>query len=282
MCAAGAGKQTVKITPERCHDRRAFVLGPWVRGKLLLFDLGFFDYRLFSRIQDLRGHFVSRLKRSSNPMIVEQNRQWRGQARPLVGERVWDVVDGLQREELDVMVEVKARHRAYAGKRTSAPRRFRVVGLRDATTGEYHLYITNIAVDSLAPGDIAGVYAIRWEIELVFKELKSQYRIDQIPSRKRRVVEACLYAALISLSASRALLQAVRAAAPAGHIVPPRRWSVLFSQLAHDILRAVITGRENHRLGALLIREALDPNRRRPHLIQSVERGLHVYKAKAA
>jgi hypothetical protein len=28
MCATGAGKQTIKVTPERRHDRRAFVLGP--------------------------------------------------------------------------------------------------------------------------------------------------------------------------------------------------------------------------------------------------------------
>lgn len=277
MCAAGAGKQSIKVTSERRHDRRAFVLGPWVRGKLLLFDLGFFDFRLFRRIEDLGGHFVSRLKRSSNPVIVAQNRLWRGRARPVVGKHVWDVVDTLQREELDVIVEVRARRRVYAGIRSGERRRFRVVGLRDASTGEYHLYITTIAAEDLSPSDIAAVYAVRWEIELVFKELKSQYRIDQVPSRKRAVVEALIYAALLSIAASRALLQAVRAAAPAGQVVPARRWSIVFSQHASCLLKAVVSQREQFGLSALLLRESLDPNRRRPHLIQSVEQGSHGY-----
>lgn len=280
MCAAGAGKQSIKVTSERRHDRRGFVLGPWVRGRLLLFDLGFFDFRLFCRIDDLGGHFVSRLKRSSNPVIVAQNRLWRGRARPVVGERVWDVVDTLQREELDVIVEVRARRRVYAGTRSGERRQFRVVGLRDAATGEYHLYITTIDADSLSSRDIAAVYAVRWEIELVFKELKSQYRIDQMPSRKRPVVEALIYAALLSLAASRASLRAVRAAAPAGRVVPARRWSIVFSQYASCLLKAVVSQREQPGLSELLLRESLDPNRRRPHLIQAVEQGLHVYASK--
>ena len=135
MCVTGAGKQTVKVTSERRHDRRAFVLGPWVRGKLLLFDLGYFDFQLFRRIEDLGGYFVSRLKRSSNPVIVAQNRVWRGQSIPVVGQRIWDVVDRLQRQELDVMVQVRARHRSYAGRQRSEVRTFRVVGVRDEASG---------------------------------------------------------------------------------------------------------------------------------------------------
>jgi IS4 transposase len=279
MCAAGAGKQSVKVTAERCHDRRALVLGPWARGKLLLFDLGYFDFRLFRRLDELGGYFVSRLKRSSNPTIVAQNRLWRGRSVAVVGERIWDVVDRLQREELDVTVQVRSRHRAYAGRRSSELRTFRVVGVRDEASGEYHLYITNIDVEVLPPTDIARVYAVRWEVELLFKELKSHYRLDQIPSRKRHVVEAMLYAALLSLAASRALLHALRSAVRAGFVLPARRWSVLLSQHAHELLAVVVAGREDPALLELLLHEAPDPNRRRPHLLQSVERGTHVYRA---
>ncbi len=277
MCATGAGKQTVKITAERRHDRRALVLGPWVRGKLLLFDLGYFDFRLFRRLDTLGGYFVTRLKRSSNPIIVGQNRLWRGRAVPIMGERIWDVSDRLKREELDVIVQVRSRHRVYAGQHTSELRPFRVVGLRDDATGEYHLYLTNIGCEALAPLDIAGTYAVRWEIELLFKELKSSYRLDQIPSHKRHIVEAMLYAALLTLAASRSLLRALRAAAQPGRFLPTRRWSALMVQYAYDLLLAVVTGRDDPALAALLLHEAPDPNRRRIHLLQSAERGLHAY-----
>ncbi|MBE7483275.1 MAG: IS4 family transposase [Polyangiaceae bacterium] len=279
MCVAGAGKQTVKVTAERRHDRRALVLGPWARGKLLLFDLGYFDFRLFRRLDEIRGYFVSRLKRSSNPVIVAQNRRWRGRSVAVVGQCIWDVVDRLQREELDVTVQVRSRHRVYAGRCSSEVRTFRVVGVRDEASGEYHLYITNIGVEALQPADIARVYAVRWEVELLFKELKSHYRLDQIPSRKRAVVEAMLYAALLSLAASRALLHALRSAVRPGFLLPARRWSVLMSQHATDLLAVVIEGRDDPVLLDLLLHEAPDPNRRRLHLLQSVERRAHAYRA---
>jgi IS4 transposase len=41
---------------------------------------------------------------------------------------------------------------------------------------KYHTYITNIPADRLDGEDIATLYSARWEIELIFKELKEQIR----------------------------------------------------------------------------------------------------------
>ncbi len=54
----------------------------------------------------------------------------------------------------------------------------------------------------------------RSQIELLFKELKRHYRLEDMPSRKRDIVESLLYAAILSLAASRCLLQALRQALP--------------------------------------------------------------------
>jgi hypothetical protein len=218
-------------------------------------------------------------RRAPAVLGAEPARLWRGRSVAVVGERIWDVVDRLQREELDVTVHVRSRHRVYAGRHSSEVRTFRVVGVRDEASGEYHLYITNIGVEALQPADIARVYAVRWEVELLFKELKSHYRLDQIPSRKRDVVEAMLYAALLSLAASRALLHALRSAVRPGFLLPARRWSVLLNQHAYDLLAVVVAGRDDPALLDLLLHEAPDPNRRRLHLLQSVERGTHAYRA---
>jgi putative transposase len=48
-------------------------VGPWVKDIILLFDLGFYKYQLFSRIAENGGFFVSRLKSNSNPLIVGVN-----------------------------------------------------------------------------------------------------------------------------------------------------------------------------------------------------------------
>jgi len=53
--------------------------------------------------------------------------------------------------------------------------------------------------------DIIRTYALRWEAELVFKELKQCYRLDQSPSQKAQVVEPLVLVSLLGLAASRAL-----------------------------------------------------------------------------
>ena len=65
-------------------------------------------------------------------------------------------------------------------------RRFRLVCAFNSESGKYHTYLTNIPVEILAAEDIARLYAARWEIELIFKELKSHYRMDLIPSANPR------------------------------------------------------------------------------------------------
>ena len=47
MSVTGHGATRVKLTGERIKDHRALVIGPWVRGRLLLFDLGYFRYQMF-------------------------------------------------------------------------------------------------------------------------------------------------------------------------------------------------------------------------------------------
>ena len=60
----------MRLTPARADDRSPWQrLGPWVRGKLLLMDLGYFAYELFARIADNGGFFLSRLKGNANPLI---------------------------------------------------------------------------------------------------------------------------------------------------------------------------------------------------------------------
>ena len=48
VSVTGASRQTVKLTAERRSDGKVLRVGTWVRGRLLLFDLGYFRYQLFA------------------------------------------------------------------------------------------------------------------------------------------------------------------------------------------------------------------------------------------
>jgi IS4 transposase len=265
MSVTGAGEQSVKVTSERAHDGPVLSVGRWVKDRLLLFDLGYFCYQLFARITRNGGYFVSRLKDRTNPTIVSNNLCHRGRAVPVVGEKLRDVVGRLEREVLDVNVDVRFERRRYAGRVSRATQRLRVVGLRDPGTREYHLYITNIPPEKLSAEDIRATYALRWQIELLFKELKRHYRLEDMPSRKRPIVEALLYAAILTLIVSRHLLERVAQELLVIVLLPAR--------LTRDLQR---------RVAQTLLYEAVDPNKRRPSLLCAVEGRTHRYRVRAA
>jgi IS4 transposase len=182
MSVRGVGEQSVKVTAEREHDGPVFRVGPWVRDHLLMFDLGYFRYQLFACIGRNGGYFLTRLKANADPTIVAVNRVHRGRAISLVGERLRDVVPRMQRQVLDVDVEVRFPRRRYGGRIHRDTQRLRVVGLLNRETGDYHLYVTNVPTEKLPAEDIGATYSLRWQIELLFKTLKTHYRIEDMPS----------------------------------------------------------------------------------------------------
>jgi IS4 transposase len=221
---------------------------------------------------------VTRLKDKANPLITAVYRQCRGCKVEVVGQRLQDVLASLRGKVIDMEVELRFSRREYNGVCSPARTRFRLVGVRNPETGDYHLYVTNIPVDKLNAEDVARVYTARWLVEMAFKQLKSHYRLDQMPSSKRHIVEALLYAALITMMASRVLLDYVRSRlrAELADRLPDDRWAAIFAVAAQEILallvrRAVQAKVLSPFVRAMLFKEAVDPNRRRLRLLARVE-----------
>ena len=128
--------------------------------------------------------------------------------------------------------------------------------------------MTNIPAERLEGTEIAKTYRLRWQIEILFKELKQHYCLDQLPSAKKDVVETLIYAAILTLVASHAILAALRRCLPAGRTIPPLRWAAVFDALAPMLLSMVIEAAVQRRLQAdpwmLLFAQAVDPNLGRP------------------
>jgi IS4 transposase len=253
----------VKLTAERVHDQVPWRrVGRWVQGSLLLFDLGYFCYHLFDRIDHHGGFFLTRLKANANPRIVALHRQWRGQSIPLVGLRLKEVLPRLRRQVLDVEVEVDFRRRSYLGHQSRAQRTFRLIAILNQETGAYHTYITNLPVDQLPAEDVRAVYALRWQVELLFKGLKSHGRLEQLPSSNQAIVEAWVWASVLATLASQALYRLIRAAVSPERFVPLLRWAAVWGRTVGYLLHLIFhpDGGAADRLMDVLVREAMDPN----------------------
>src|SRR5436305_3441490 len=94
-------------------------------------------------------------------------------------------------------------------------------------------------------------------------------KLESIPSRKSHVVEAFLYASLLTLLASRALLLAVRRWGALGERrTPLERWARLFVSATPELLALVLdpaamARTREHPLLRFFLAEAPDPNRKR-------------------
>ncbi len=186
----------------------------------------------------------------------------------MVGKRLQDVLPMLKRKSFDVEAMLDIKRRPYNGWQTTVQKPFRIVGVLNEETGAYHIYITNIPGSQLSPEDVARTYRARWEVELLFKELKSQYRMHELPSAKEHIVEALIYIAILTMTVSRLLLNAVRERAELSQLrTPVRRWSAAFKNIAMKLLDLLLDPgplrRRWRELESFLTHEARDPNVKR-------------------
>jgi len=255
----------VRVAGERTNDKKLLKIGPWVKGKLLLADLGYYKFKSFQKIDENGGFFVSRMKTNGNPLIISNNIPTRGRSVGIVGRRLQEVVEKLQREVVDVNVELSFYNRKYRGKQRKVTTIFRMVGIR--WEGEMRFYLTNVPTESLSAKEIAQTYRCRWEIELIFKELKSQYRLDHLDTRKEHIINAMIYSALLTLIANRALYkELLRREHLTQRDVPILRWGKLFTAIAPIVISEIMgqyAKNTGDSLWETILHEALDPNRSR-------------------
>lgn len=272
--AIASGPKSVALFAENTNELKTLKIGPWIKDRILLIDLGFYKYQMFTRIKENGGYFVSRLKSNANPLIIEANRSYRGRSIDVRGKHLQDILKDLKRQVLDVDVDVAFNRRAYRGMEKKDNERFRLVAVYNEDEDKYHLYITNLSQDLLEPQEVARLYGARWEIEILFKELKSKYALDVVSTTNPQVIEAFIWIAILTLLISRRIYTMIRRLNPKASMVrfTQLRWSNIYSESASRILNAVLQflGLDTSLITSFKISmsEALDPHVNRRHFTE--------------
>lgn len=178
-----------RIVPGSMHDLRAMTVDARCRGALLVFDLAYYQGKLFHRILHAGGAFLCRVKRNANFRILEA-----ADAR-LVGQKTRDVLRTMRGRDWQCTVDYGHRH-IWESDWRWRHLRLRLIAIWHAEHERHRLYLTSVSDEKLAASDAPAIYAMRWEIELLFRELKVQLRADQMPSANKAAVEVLLYASL--------------------------------------------------------------------------------------
>ena len=182
------------LTPSSTHDRKCMPDIKLLRGKLLISDLGYYDFGILLQIQKVGGFFLSRLK-SNAAVYVKEIVQ--GLSEKHVGQSLLSInFNKKTRAIVEVMIEKVHDHDTLV---------CRAVGFWNPSEQRYHWYVTNLKVMAIL---IYPLYRLRWQIELIFKACKNSLNANQITSGDRNIIESLLLASIAAHLGSHTLFEA--------------------------------------------------------------------------
>jgi hypothetical protein len=190
------------IHPDQTY---ANFLAPIAANSLNLFDLGYFTLTRLQGIMDKGAYFVCRFLHGTglydeDGEKIDLLRLLREEERQIF--ELWLRVGATTRLScrlccFRVPEEVANRRRQNA--RKAAAKRGRQPSQESLALMGWTLLLTNTTESMISVKLVALLYALRWQIELIFKQWKSQAKLHQISGMKHERVLVELYAKLIGL-----------------------------------------------------------------------------------
>jgi hypothetical protein len=206
-----------RLTGRKIHDSRLLPdLSLFRPGSLLLFDNAYAAASELEKLIQANLNFIAPMRINGNP-IVDEVRRGPKRIRKLVSQ----APDGIRLAHLlrrgtrvkgtwDLKVRVRIRGGGEYGslvpmRLVIRPCRKRTRGRRKCrTVARSYYYLTN--VDTAWKGEaIAELYRLRWQIELVFKELKQHLSLESVPTKDPYAAQVLVWASLLALAVSRTI-----------------------------------------------------------------------------
>jgi hypothetical protein len=123
------------LTPSSTHDRKCFPPLEMLTGKLVIFDLGYWDYGLLYAIENVKGFFLCRVKSNAVIYITEVVQ---GLSNAVIGQSLLSLNWSRKRGHIiEVLIE-----KVHQGNTL----RCRAIGFWNPIEKGYHWYLTNLTV----------------------------------------------------------------------------------------------------------------------------------------
>lgn len=195
-----------KVAPGNLHDMKLFPeLDIFDPGTLLLFDKGFVAYERLAAVATASLNYLCPMRLNGNATIIGIRRAPKhvrdALRRTPEGVRLRDVLPAKKRIgkvwDLDVILtsgNVKGRRPIQTTSR---------LVIVPGPEQKQRPYLTTLPANEWAPSALAETYRLRWQVELVFKELKQHLNLGALNSKDRHAVQVFAWASLIALALSR-------------------------------------------------------------------------------
>ena len=217
-------------------------------GSLLLLDKGFVAYARLRELDAASLFFVCPMRLNGIARIIGVH-----QAPVRVRRALYNNASGVALRSLlpadkrirttwDLRVLVRPRATGAAG----APIELRLV-IVPGPGGKQRPYLTNLT-KVWTPKAIAELYRLRWQVELVYKELKQDLNLESIPTKDPYAAQVFVWASLLALALSRCVSAWLAPLASLVGLSARVRPAVLTRALRGNIrlLARVLTARASH------------------------------------
>lgn len=191
-----------------CHPDQKSDVGETVMesGDLVLFDLGYFDQKRLARLEMKGVFFVSRLHSQAGLYSTRDSRQAlsllemvrdrgsRGELSGYLGSQERVAVRVLY-YRLPKEIAAERRRKAHE----TARKRGTMCSQHSLDSLDWLFFITNAPAALLSLDQVAEVYRLRWQIELVFKVWKSEMQLASFGAWRIERILTQFYARLLAL-----------------------------------------------------------------------------------
>jgi hypothetical protein len=176
------------LTADSSCERHELPEPRLLKDKLILGDRGYDSTKYMEEVREAGGFYLIRARKNLDPRVIKI--YTRGHKyRKLEGLHLSDVLcRAPKKKNLDMDVCWQK------GEEFIRPARL-VVCYNPANKNWVRL-MTNLCREKFSLEDIVSVYSLRWQIELLFKELKSHANLHAFVTRKKNIAEGLIWASL--------------------------------------------------------------------------------------
>ncbi|WP_262947591.1 IS4 family transposase [Xenorhabdus indica] len=181
------------VTADTAAERAYLPAPAELKGQLLLADAGYPDFDYFEQLSHSDASFIVRGKKSLNPLIVAAH-NGQGKLLPkLAGKRLKTVTRRIHRSEV---LDLHCQRNGYE---------FRIIRRWLKEEKRFCIWLTNLPAEEFTPNDVMDIYRCRWQVELLFKELKSHTNWQGFATRKDSLVTGLIWSSLLTLLVRRTM-----------------------------------------------------------------------------
>ncbi|WP_338860325.1 IS4 family transposase [Xenorhabdus griffiniae] len=181
------------VTADTASERAYLPAPATLRRQLLLADAGYPDFDYFEQLSHFGASFIVRGSKSLNSQIVAAHNGQGKPLRKLAGKTLKEVTRRTNRSEV---LDLCCRRKGYE---------FRIIRRWFAEKKRFCIWLTNLPPEEFTANNIMDIYRCRWQVELLFKELKSHTNWQGFTPRKASLVTGLIWSSLLALLVRRTM-----------------------------------------------------------------------------